>query len=276
VLGLRIHSQEAEVLAQRVLSAIVLAPFLVAATAFGGGWFLAMVVAGAMVGSWELFSLLRRSGFSPLWPIGMALSLAFLLDAYLQASIIGPAALAIALIGSLCYLVVRQQLETSLVDWAVTWVPPLYIGFLLAFPLALRQLPAGDRWIYLLLTVTWITDIAAYFGGRFFGHRPFFPRISPRKTLEGAIVGLIGGVASGTLLAAYFGGSVMTFLAFSLVASVAAEAGDLAESLMKRLLNTKDSGQLIPGHGGVMDRMDSLLFVGVVAYFWARYIGGAL
>ncbi|HEX2923724.1 MAG TPA: phosphatidate cytidylyltransferase [Chloroflexota bacterium] len=263
-------------LAQRVLSAIVLAPFLVAATALGGVWFLAIVVAGAMVGSWELYGLLRRSGFSPLWPVGMALSLAILLGAYLRSPVIEEAALAIAIIGSLTYLVLCQQLETSLADWALTWVPPLYIGFLLTFPLATRQLPGGDRWIYLLLAVTWITDIVAYFTGRFLGRHHFFPRISPRKTLEGAIGGLIGGVVSGALLAAYFGADIPTFVLFSLVASVAAEAGDLAESLMKRLLQTKDSGQLIPGHGGVMDRMDSLLFVGVVVYFWARGIGGVL
>jgi len=264
------------VLGQRVLSTIVLAPLLVAAAAFGGLWFFAVVVAGALVGCWELFTLLRRAGFSPLWPFGMALALAFLLDAYLQPGVIAPAALAILLIASLSYMVLWQRLDASLSDWAVTWVPPLYIGFLLAFPLALRQMPGGDRWIYLILAVTWITDIAAFFAGRFFGRHRFFPRISPRKTVEGAIGGLIAGVISGALLAVYFGADVLPVVAFALVASVAAEAGDLAESLIKRQLQTKDSGQLIPGHGGVMDRLDSLLFVGVVAYFWARWAGGVL
>ncbi len=261
-------------LAQRVLSAVVLAPFLLLATALGGWWFLAVVAAGAMVGCWELYGLLRHSGFSPLWPVGMALSLGFLLEGHFQTGTLGPAVLAVAVMGSLCYLVLGQRLETSLADWAVTWVPPLYIGFLLAFPLALRRMPSGEHWIYMVLAVTWITDIAAYFTGRFFGRHRFFPRISPRKTLEGAIGGLIGGVACGTLLAAYFGGDIPTFLLFSLVASVAAEGGDLAESLIKRLLQAKDSGQLIPGHGGVMDRLDSLLFVGVVTFFWASALGG--
>lgn len=263
-------------LAQRVLSAIVLAPILVAATALGGLWFLALVVAGAVMGCWELFTLLRRAGFSPLWPFGMALTLAFLLDGYVQPGGIAPAALAILLIASLTYMVLWQRLDASIGDWAVTWVPPLYVGVLLAFPLALRQMPDGDRWVYLVLSVTWITDIGAFFAGRFFGRHRFFPRISPRKTLEGAVGGLIAGVVSGVLLAAYFGADVLLFGAFSLVASVAAVAGDLAESLIKRLLHTKDSGQLIPGHGGVMDRLDSLLFVGVVVYFCARWAGGTL
>ena len=260
-------------LAQRVLSAIVLVPLILAATAIGGIWFAALVAAAVALGLWEFYTLLRRSGHSPLWPFGLALGLAFLLDAFLLPEKIAPPALALALALSLSYLVLRQRLDSSLTDWALTWVPPLYVGFLGSFLVSLRLLPSGEKWVYLVAAVTWGTDIAAYFVGMTMGRRRFFPRISPKKTQEGAIAGLIGGVACSGLLAWFFGWDLGRFLIFGVVASVAAEAGDLAESLMKRQLQAKDASRLIPGHGGVLDRMDSLLFVGVVAYFWALWLG---
>ncbi len=260
-------------LAQRVLSAIVLVPLVIAITVVDGPWFVALVSSATMVALWEFYSLLRRAGHAPLWPFGLALGLAFLLDPYLLPGRIVPPVLALSLIISLLYLVLRQQLDSSLIGWALTWVPPLYVAFLASFWVSIRMLPEGDRWIYLVVGVTWATDIAAYFTGRALGRRRFFARISPRKTLEGALGGLAAGVVVGGLLAWFFGWDLPRLLVFALVASVAAEGGDLAESLIKRQLRVKDASQLIPGHGGVLDRMDSLLFVGAVAYYWAVWVG---
>lgn len=263
-------------LVQRVLSAVVLAPLIVAVTVAGGPSFVGIVIVAAGVALWEFYTLLRRAGNSPLWPFGFALGLAFLLDAALSPGRILAPALALSLILSLLYMVLRQRVESSLGDWAVTWVPPLYVAFLASFLVSLRFLPAGDRWIYLVAGVTWATDVAAYFVGMAVGRRKFFPRISPRKTQEGALGGLIAGVACSALLAWLFGWDPLRFAAFGLLASIAAEAGDLAESLMKRQLQAKDASQLIPGHGGVLDRLDSLLFVGVVTYWWAIWLGAGL
>ncbi len=263
-------------LVQWVVSAAVLAPLLILAVRAGGPWFLALAAVASALANWEFYSLLQRSGYLPLWPFGLALSIAFIVDAYWLPGQIASPALALAVTLSLLYLVARQRTDRGLLDWALTWVPPLYAGFLLAFLVSLRLFPSGDRWIYLVLAVTWATDTAAYFTGRAVGRRRFFPRISPHKTLEGAAGGVVGGTLAGTLLAWYFGGDTPPFLAFAVVASVAAVAGDLAESLMKRQLQTKDASRLIPGHGGILDRMDSMLFVGVVAHFWALWVGGNL
>ncbi|MHB0869956.1 MAG: phosphatidate cytidylyltransferase [Chloroflexota bacterium] len=260
-------------LVQRVLSALVLAPVVIIATIAGGWWFAATVALVTLIALWEFYSLLRRAGHSPLVPFGFVLGLGFLLDAYLLPGRIAPVALAFSLPLSLLYLVLRQRLSSGLVDWSLTWVPPLYVAFLGGYWLSLRLLPAGELWVLLVVGVTWATDIAAYFVGRAVGRRSFFARISPRKTLEGAVGGLVAGVVCGTLLAWLFGWDVARVLAFSMLAAAAAEAGDLAESLLKRQLRTKDAGQLIPGHGGVLDRLDSLLFVGVLAYYWAVWVG---
>jgi len=260
-------------LVHRVLSAIVLVPIIVAAAALGGAPFWAIVLAASGIAMWELTSLLRRAGYSPIWVLSLVLGIAFILDPAVLPGRIVPPALSASLLLSLLFLVLRQRVETGLIDWAVTWVPPLYVGFLASFLVSIRLLPDGDRWIFLVAGTTWSTDIGAYLVGIAAGRRKFFPLVSPRKSQEGAVAGLVAGVGAALLLGWLFGWDLLRLGILGLLSSLAAEAGDLAESLMKRQLGTKDAGNLIPGHGGMLDRMDSLLFVGVVTYWWAIWIG---
>lgn len=262
-------------LAQRVLSAIVLAPLLLLAVAAGGYWFLAAAVAISLLATWEFYSLLRRAGYAPLWPFGIVLSIVLVLSGYLQIGEVSSDVFVLCLALSLIYLLFRNMLDGSLLDWAVTWLPPLYAGLLLSYTISIRGMPLGDRWLFLVLGVTWSTDVAAYFVGRAIGRHSFFHRISPRKTLEGAAGGLVGGLICCEGLSWYFGWDAVRLLPLAVIAPAAAELGDLAESFIKRQLGTKDASQLIPGHGGMLDRIDSVVFVGVVAYFWALWIGGA-
>jgi phosphatidate cytidylyltransferase len=258
---------------QRVISAVVLAPLLIWTVIEGGLVYALVVLAASLLASYELYALVRKGGSSPLWPLGMVLSAAFVLDAYLAPGRIALPALAIFLALSLVYLVLRSEAGHAFADWSITWVVPLYAGLFLSFAVSLRALPDGMMWMFFVLGVTWATDIAAYAAGRTVGRRPFFPVISPKKTLEGAVAGVVAGWLCGVALIWGFQWDLVRYIPLIVAAPFAAEAGDLAESLIKRQLKVKDAGRLIPGHGGVLDRADSLIFVLLATFIWASLVG---
>ncbi len=127
-------------------------------------------------------------------------------------------------------------------------------------------LPRGAAWVFVALTSTWAVDSAAYVIGRRFGRRPFWPRVSPRKTWEGTLAGVGAGALVGLAWAPALGWAPGLGLALGLAVAVAAIGGDLVESLLKRRAAVKDAGSLVPGHGGLLDRIDSLLFVTIVVF----------
>ena len=146
-------------------------------------------------------------------------------------------------------------------SWGLALVAAIYTGGLLGFGVMLRQLPSGFAWVLLALVVTWACDTAAYLVGRAVGKRPFMQQISPRKTVEGAIAGLVGGVVAAVAFVPFLPMTWWQAPLLGVAWSIAAQSGDLVESMMKRDAGVKDSGTLIPGHGGMLDRIDSLLFV---------------
>jgi phosphatidate cytidylyltransferase len=163
--------------------------------------------------------------------------------------------------------------------FATTTFGALYVG-LLGFVARLASTDAFvDRtsllgwlgseraWILVLLLVVWAYDTAAYFAGRRYGARPFMHHISPGKTVEGVAGGLVAAVIVGTVLVVAFGRPFLAGAVLGLVVGAAAQAGDLAESMLKRAAGAKESGRLIPGHGGILDRIDSFLFAAPVAFF---------
>lgn len=149
-----------------------------------------------------------------------------------------------------------------------------YVGVFGGFWWLLRESPAlGWPYGVLALTGTWATDIGAYLVGRLAGRRRLLPRVSPSKTVEGALGGLVCGMLSVVALGRLgFGASPWVVLALGTVTAVAAELGDLAESTLKRDANVKDSGWLLPGHGGILDRMDSALLAGPAAYLFLAVV----
>jgi len=170
-------------------------------------------------------------------------------------------------------LVFGQGRRRHLPGMAVTLFGVWYTVFLLDYALLLYLLPQGKRWLLFWLLLVWTYDSCAYYAGRSFGRHKLSPRISPKKTVEGALGGL---AACG--LAAWVGGGVLglrlgageaLFLGVSV--GVVAQVGDLVESQLKRWAGVKDSGYLFPGHGGVLDRIDGLLFSAPLLYCWARF-----
>ncbi len=157
----------------------------------------------------------------------------------------------------------------KIMSWCVA-----YLGVLGASLVLLRDLPWGRDWLFIVLLSTFATDTGAYAVGRAIGRRKLAPKISPKKTQEGAVGGLIAGVAAVLLLNEAFDtvASTAKMLPLALLVPVVGQAGDLFESWMKRRMGVKDASGLLPGHGGFMDRLDSILFVMPVAYVYIRLV----
>lgn len=150
----------------------------------------------------------------------------------------------------------------------------VYIAAPLSYLIVLRGLPSGGKWIMLLLMVIWLNDTCAFAAGRTIGRTKLCPGISPKKTVEGAVAGLAGGMLAGYAVNIFFnlGAGAAEVLGLSLIIGAVGIIGDLAESLLKRSVNVKDSGTIIPGHGGVLDRIDSLIFTIPFLYYYLIWL----
>ncbi len=181
------------------------------------------------------------------------------------------ATLAIALF----YLFSVNDLKTSATEFALTVSGFLYVPLLLGHLVLMRELPHGIQWIFLLLLLVMSGDTGAYYVGRSLGRRKLYPLVSPNKSVEGALGGL-GGSLLGALVA---GGTFFPELTVAdcfltaLVIGPLGQMGDLFESLLKRSFGVKDSGTIIPGHGGILDRLDSILFAAPALYYYAALKG---
>ena len=265
----------------RILSAALGAPVLLGVTLAGGWWYVAAVIVGVILCSLEVFSMLLGASFRPLRPLGMALAVGIVLAALTPDGRVMAAIVVVAMLIGLGQVMRRDDQEGALVGWALTLAAAIYVGGTMHYFVALRWLPDGALWMLLVLTCTWVCDITAFFVGRRWGNIRLAPRLSPGKSVEGAIGGLVGAVlasiALGPLLAWILAatglgpvnpGGVVRLAGLGLVIGVCGIAGDLMESFIKRQCGAKDSGTLIPGHGGALDRIDSVLVAAVGAYFF--------
>ncbi|HUF67086.1 MAG TPA: phosphatidate cytidylyltransferase [Longimicrobiales bacterium] len=274
-------------LARRVGVAAVGIPVAVLLVWFGG-WPMGITLALlAAIGATELFAMGEALGIRPFRPLGAALAAGLVVFATDQGGFRGAApyqfgaVVGVAFVAGLACVALRKANERPLECASITLFAPVYVGGGLAFAALLRGLdPAGSSWLGAAfvaypLTVTWVGDTAAYFGGMRWGRRKLSPAISPNKTVEGAIAGFAGSVAVGALFGwlvfdMWHGTGIGAALGAvgAMLISPAAQVGDLAESLFKRQAGMKDSGRLLPGHGGVMDRFDAVLMALPVAYVY--------
>ncbi len=235
-------------------------------------WFTVLVFILGILATLEFYKLVAASKVPPLTYLGLAWSLLFILSPHFNYAFLAPLLLTSAAILSLIWLLLRPRKEGSFLGWAWTMAGILYIGWMLSHLVALRGLEDGRNWVFLALFVTFASDSAAFFVGRAFGRHHLAPRISPGKTWEGAAAGLFGAVIASLLftlptplaLPLGYGQAILLGLAVS----VFGQFGDLLESLFKRNMGVKESGKSIPGHGGFLDRIDSVIFAGLVIYYY--------
>jgi phosphatidate cytidylyltransferase len=270
-------------LAKRTLFTVVAAPVTVGVVIIGGPALAVLLAAVAAVAARELYRLARAGGVQPIEAVGIPLAAALPLVTALQPRGVftispGLAAGALLLVFTLA-IWLRPADRRPLSAVATTLFGAFYTGGLLSFGLAIRyhRFVADDRGgvalVLLPVLLTWATDIGAYVIGRLLGRRKLIPAVSPGKTIAGAIGGVAVSVGVcwlyvGHMLrpVAQLGMAPETVVLFAVAISIAAQLGDLAESLLKREAGVKNSSTLIPGHGGMLDRLDSLLFVLPVAY----------
>ncbi|MGD2207005.1 MAG: phosphatidate cytidylyltransferase [Anaerolineae bacterium] len=263
----------------RVLSAAVLIP-LVAGLTWAGGWLLAgALLVVAVRSAYELFHLMGQCGYRPSLPAAGLVMAALLASARFPNLHLTGLVLAAAVIGTLTWQLLRPPKGQPTQSWALTLGAALWLGWLISHFVLLRDLsPAfslgvGTRWLVLVFLVTWINDTAAYFVGKAIGRHSCAPYLSPKKTWEGTGVGWIGGVAATALLGSWLIDLPWSHgLALGALVATVAPFGDLAKSMVKRQMGVKDFSSLIPGHGGMLDRIDSLLFVAPTMYYYATLV----
>jgi phosphatidate cytidylyltransferase len=260
-------------LARRLATAAVAVPLLLAALFLGPPWLVvALVAAAVLLGMWEFMGLMSARGLVP-EPLTGALVLAAVFTQVAYGWPVFPLWPAAALLAVGALLWQKGDFEARVGASAGTLLGAVYLGGLggaIAGLALLAPASAGPWRVVMLLAILMVADSAAYFAGRALGRHKMAPSISPGKTWEGAAAGLVGGIL-GALAVRAIGLPALpvadTVLLGALVAAVGA-AGDLAESLLKRWAGVKDSGHLFPGHGGMLDRLDSLLFGAPVLYYY--------
>ena len=271
---------------QRVLVAAVGIPLAVGVV-FIGGWALAALLAAiAVLAALEFYRMAAAKGALPLRVLGAGIAGLFVVLAAIQPGA-GPVSfgtlVTLAILSIATAAIWTRGVEGQpLLSISTTVTGAVYAG-LLSFGLFLRHLPGnegawhGTALVFAPVLLTWTSDTFAYFVGRRWGRNKLIPRVSPGKTVEGAIGAVVGSllvaIAYAQVLAQFstYRPTILQAALLGLVISVVAQVGDLAESLLKRDAGVKDSGALLPGHGGALDRFDSLLFTLPVAYFFLRY-----
>jgi phosphatidate cytidylyltransferase len=263
-------------LLRRVLSTLVLLPVFIWIVMAAPIWvFGATVVLVAALAQWEFTGMFQRAGVRVFRALGLVggilVTASFALPVSERAVFTG------VLLATLIALLWPPR--GGRIDWTgavVTVFGIGYVNWLLGYAFWLRDLDAGEEWMLLLVLVTWLGETAAYLVGSAVGRHPLAPAVSPKKTVEGALAQLVMSGLAAVLARAWFfpALSLPSALLVGLLLGVTGQVGDLVESALKRSVGTKDTGSLLPGHGGMLDRVDSLIFNTPILFYYAFHAQG--
>lgn len=266
-------------LAQRILTALVAAPVAVGLTFLGGWFFGVFVLLVALVAQRDLYALAEAGGAHPLKSLGLVAGGLLVVRALVPSA----APLAVVLLVAAFAVELYRRAERPIENVAVTVLGVFYPALLAGYIVDLRVLSApvlGEMEAFALtatvMLCVWASDSFAYIVGRMIGKTPLFPRISPKKTVEGAVGGVLGAVAMAAALklawAPFLGWADV--VALGVICGAVGQLGDLAESLFKRSVGVKDSGDYLPGHGGMLDRIDAMLVALPLVVLYLDHVSG--
>lgn len=257
----------------RWLTAAVALPLLAVIIALGPGWLLLILVVLVTLGGMiELLSLLVPETKSWVRIVTLATSLLLPLATYWKGVLgLSIATVAVIFVALTIHLLLYAKEEAVLQSLGALVFAQLYIPFLLSHVLLLFQVPSGRRWIFFLFFVIFAGDTGAYYAGHRWGRHKLWPAVSPGKTVEGAVGGLLSSLATallvGKLLLSLGESGITLLLSLGLVIASVGQMGDLMESMIKRVSKVKDASSILPGHGGLLDRLDSLIFAFPLTYY---------
>lgn len=264
-------------LLKRAIVVLVLLPIGIALIVIGGWAYVGLVSLILALAAWEYGRLFRAGGMAPAMILLIAGTLAIAISRAMDGFTSAPWIVSILILLAMSYHLVQFELGRDLAasDFSISLAGMFYIGWLGAYLISVRALPDGLWWLLIILPSVWLADSAAYLVGSRIGRHKMTRRLSPKKSWEGYFGGIAAGVVGGAGLAALIQylaapGASITWERgawLGLVLAALTILGDLGESMMKRQVGVKDSGDLLPGHGGVFDRIDSWLWAGVIGYY---------
>ncbi len=261
---------------KRIITGLALVALFVLIFLFSPAWFVCVIaVLITLLATWEYLEMTRPGQTTETRILCLALASSIPVAAMPGKTDCLTGSLFVALLAlGVRSLFSRQELKARFEELQLCFFGIFYIGFTLSHFVLLRSLGDWKPWIFFILIVTYVGDVAAFFSGTRWGRKKLSPVLSPKKTIEGALGGLLASVLAGCACKLVFFPALTSLQALWVAAllSASAQFGDLLESLVKRSCGIKDSGRMLPGHGGILDRIDSILLAGPVGYYLARLI----
>jgi phosphatidate cytidylyltransferase len=269
-------------IAKRVFASIIFIPCLIIIARRGGYYYLALIDIMILIGLWEFYKMMEAKGLRPYKTMGILSGLALSWYVFFQQGVYANLLLSVIFIGIMVLELTRKDKGLAVYHISVTVFGVFYIAWLGSHLILLRELPhlkgldysLGFSFVIIVFVMTWCYDAGAYFIGSWLGRHQILPSVSPGKTLEGAIGGvlcsIIGILVARATIAPYV--TSLQAVGLAVASSIVGQLGDLSESMIKRDAKIKDSSKTIPGHGGILDRFDSLLFTAPLIYYLLKYV----